>query len=189
MKYLSRISDSELKKKLESGGALLIRRPKACGKTESIKQFVNSIIELNQDEQVPLLMKSTSFFDVFLVFTLSLFMMGASNDIGLFESSGDVGNCKLEGSAGYNLSTGVYTLTGSGLNMWDKTDEFHLAWKMETSDFPLSAKIAFEGKRVNAHRKMGIIIRESLDANAQYADVAVHGDGLPLCSTAKKQNK
>ena len=58
MKYFSRISDSELKRKLESAGALLIRGPKACGKTESAKQFAKSILALDQDEQVPLLIET-----------------------------------------------------------------------------------------------------------------------------------
>lgn len=58
MKYINRISDSELVRKLESAGALLIRGSKACGKTESAKQFSNSILELDQDEQVPLLIET-----------------------------------------------------------------------------------------------------------------------------------
>ncbi len=58
MKYVNRISDSELQLKLESAGALLIRGIKACGKTESAKQFAKSTIELDQDEQVSLLMET-----------------------------------------------------------------------------------------------------------------------------------
>ena len=58
MKYLNRISDSELSRKLESAGALLIRGAKACGKSESAKQFSGSVLELDQDEQVPLLIEA-----------------------------------------------------------------------------------------------------------------------------------
>ena len=58
MTYLNRISDSELQRKLESAGALLIRGTKACGKTESAKQFAGSILELDQDEQVPILIET-----------------------------------------------------------------------------------------------------------------------------------
>ena len=58
MEYFSRVSDNELKQKLESAGALLIRGPKACGKTESAKQFTNSILELDQSEQVPFLIET-----------------------------------------------------------------------------------------------------------------------------------
>jgi len=62
--------------------------------------------------------------------------------------------------------------------MWLDRDEFHMVWRKVTGDFSLAARIAFEGQGVNAHRKVGVMIRESLDADARYADVAVHGDGL-----------
>jgi len=57
MSYLARISDKELEQKLASAGALLIRGPKACGKTESAKRFAASIVEFDRDEQVPALME------------------------------------------------------------------------------------------------------------------------------------
>jgi len=56
--YKSRISDEELLRKLDSGGALLIRGMKACGKTESAKQFAKSVLNIDQDEQVSLLMQT-----------------------------------------------------------------------------------------------------------------------------------
>jgi len=56
MSYCKRISDSELERKLNSSGALLIRGAKACGKTESAMQFSGSILNIDQDEQVPVLM-------------------------------------------------------------------------------------------------------------------------------------
>ena len=62
--------------------------------------------------------------------------------------------------------------------MWATNDEFFMVWRKETGDFSLAARIAFEGAGVNAHRKTGLIIRESLLGNAKYADVCVHGDGL-----------
>ena len=59
MTYIKRISDSELEQKLNSSGAILIRGAKACGKTESAKQFAGSILNIDQDEQVPVLMETT----------------------------------------------------------------------------------------------------------------------------------
>jgi len=97
---------------------------------------------------------------------------------GLFEGSGDVGNPKLSGSFEYNPSSKVYTLTGAGTNMWSTSDEFFMAWKKINGDFSISAKVAFEGEGVNAHRKIGVIVRESLTGDSKYADIAVHGDGL-----------
>jgi predicted AAA+ superfamily ATPase len=56
--YIARVSDEELKRKLDASGALLIRGIKACGKTQSAKQLAASIISFDQDEQVPLLMET-----------------------------------------------------------------------------------------------------------------------------------
>ena len=55
MKYIKRISDIELQRKLNSSGAVLIRGAKACGKTESAKQLAGSILNVDTDEQVPAL--------------------------------------------------------------------------------------------------------------------------------------
>ena len=55
MEYRKRISDTELHRKLEASGAVLIRGAKACGKTESAKQLAKSIIHIDRDEQVQLL--------------------------------------------------------------------------------------------------------------------------------------
>ena len=49
MKYRKRISDIELQRKLEASGAVLIRGAKACGKTESAKQFARSVIYVDRD--------------------------------------------------------------------------------------------------------------------------------------------
>ncbi len=58
MAYLKRISDNELKQKLNSSGAVLIRGAKACGKTESAKQFARSVLSVDRDEQVTALMNT-----------------------------------------------------------------------------------------------------------------------------------
>ncbi len=58
MNYKERIIDTELKRKLHASGAVLIRGTKACGKTESAKQISNSIIQLDQDEQIKLLFET-----------------------------------------------------------------------------------------------------------------------------------
>ncbi len=59
MKYKERITDSELERKLGASGALLIRGAKACGKTESAKQFAQSILQVDRDENVSVLMDTS----------------------------------------------------------------------------------------------------------------------------------
>ena len=58
MKYINRITDSELQRKLNASGAVLIRGAKACGKTESAKQLAGSILSVDRDEQVPAFMET-----------------------------------------------------------------------------------------------------------------------------------
>ena len=59
MPYINRITDIELQRKLQAAGAVLIRCAKACGKTESAKQFAKSILEVDTDPQGPLLMDTS----------------------------------------------------------------------------------------------------------------------------------
>lgn len=114
-----------------------------------------------------------------VVFTLALlFTMTSATDKSLFPFSGVIGDCKLGGSVCFNPTTNTYVLTGSGTNMWFKSDEYFMNWKQETGDFSLSAKVGFVGDGVDPHRKLGFIIRESLDPDSRYADISIHGDGL-----------
>ena len=56
MMYIKRLADEQLTEHLSSAGAVLIRGPKACGKTETAKQVANSILEMDQDPQVEAVM-------------------------------------------------------------------------------------------------------------------------------------
>ena len=56
MAYYSRIVEQEIERKLNASGALLIKGPKSCGKTETAKQFAKSILLVDRDEQVPVVM-------------------------------------------------------------------------------------------------------------------------------------
>jgi hypothetical protein len=62
--------------------------------------------------------------------------------------------------------------------MWSTRDAFHFAWTKATGDVSLAADVSFVGAGKNPHRKACLLIRQSLDADAAYVDVAVHGDGL-----------
>ncbi|MDR2809929.1 MAG: AAA family ATPase, partial [Tannerellaceae bacterium] len=54
--YKLRIVETELTNKLNASGALLIKGPKSCGKTETAKQFANSVLQVDRDERVPVVM-------------------------------------------------------------------------------------------------------------------------------------
>jgi TolB protein len=102
----------------------------------------------------------------------------AEKSLGQFNGHGDVGAVKNPGSGGYDPEHERYTITAAGTNMWADTDEFYFAWKRMRSDFQIDARAKFIGEGKNPHRKIGVIVRKSLDADSPYVDIALHGDGL-----------
>lgn len=56
MSYIKRIIEEELKEKLSASGAVLIKGPKSCGKTATASQFAKSVLEMDRDKQVPVIM-------------------------------------------------------------------------------------------------------------------------------------
>ncbi|MBD0851029.1 TolB family protein [Maribacter arenosus] len=109
---------------------------------------------------------------------ISSWQIPTNPNLGIFDGNGDIGNVGLEGSAEFNPSDNTYTVSGGGTNMWFNTDEFHFVWKKMSGDVSLSAIIEMVGEGVDPHRKACLMVRQSLEPDAPYVDVAVHGDGL-----------
>jgi regulation of enolase protein 1 (concanavalin A-like superfamily) len=100
------------------------------------------------------------------------------NELGIFQASADIGSVEIAGSAVYLTDEDRYVIRGAGENMWFAKDEFHFVYRKMTGDFTLQTRAEFVGEGVNAHRKLGWMIRASLDSSAAYVDATVHGDGL-----------
>jgi Tol biopolymer transport system component len=100
-----------------------------------------------------------------------------ASPVGEFADHGDIGAPKLAGSAAYDPAAQAYTLTGAGTNMWFGSDQFQFAWKKLNGDFILRTRVEFIGQGAIAHRKIGWMVRPSLDPDCPYADCAEHGDG------------
>jgi len=116
------------------------------------------------------------------ILLLGVLIRGAAQEkaagLGIFDAHGDVGSVRRSGSVEYRAAEGTYTISGSGENMWFGADAFHFVWKKVSGDATLSADISFLGTGGNAHRKAALMIRQSLDADSVYADIALHGNGL-----------
>jgi Tol biopolymer transport system component len=109
---------------------------------------------------------------------LTTMAFSQNKDLGLFEAHGDIGTNVKTGSAVYNPKNQEYTLTGSGYNVWFDHDEFHFLWKKMKGDFILYTRAALVGKGIDPHRKVGWMVRSSLEGNAAHLNAVVHGDGL-----------
>ena len=111
-----------------------------------------------------------------MLFTIPTFSQ--QNSVGIFEGHGDIGEDVLAGSATYNADTREYEITGAGYNIWFDHDEFHYVWKQMEGDFILYTRAQFEGEGVDPHRKVGWMVRSSLDSSSAHINAVVHGDGL-----------
>ena len=113
---------------------------------------------------------------VFL-FMSAQFVFGGSK-LGIFSKQADIGSVAKPGSANFDPARGEYLIAGGGGNIWFTNDAFHFVWKKISGDFTLTADIRWIGTNGNPHRKACLLVRQSLDPNSAYADVAVHGVGL-----------
>src|SRR3954454_13743483 len=108
-------------------------------------------------------------------------------NLGVFTHSGDVGDPVRKGSTEYTAS-GEYRISGSGANIWAKQDQFQYVWREMPGNFTITATMHFVGEGAE-HRKAGIMVRQSLDTDATYADVVVHGNGMPALQWRSKQGE
>ena len=108
----------------------------------------------------------------------SVSAQSASVLVGIFEGHSDVGTVLHPGSVEYDVSKSTYTVSGSGNNMWSTEDDFQFVWKKVSGDVTLTADISFLTKTGNEHKKAALVLRQSMDADSVYGDVALHASGL-----------
>ncbi|HEV8431266.1 MAG TPA: hypothetical protein VGQ41_25425 [Pyrinomonadaceae bacterium] len=100
------------------------------------------------------------------------------NSLGTFPDQSDVGNPLRSGRVTYDADNDEYTIEGAGANIWADRDEFHFAWRKLKGNFILTTTTAFLGKGVDPHRKIGWMVRSSLDGDSPHGSAVLHGDGL-----------
>lgn len=121
--------------------------------------------------------KTTTFSIVSFLF-ISTMLNAQTPDTGIFTQHGDIGKRTLAGDAEYNPDTQIYSITGSGENIWDEEDAFHYTWRKATGDFIVRARMKFEGEGRHSHRKMGWMLRNNKTEGSPHFSAVVHGDGL-----------
>ena len=78
----------------------------------------------------------------------------------------DIGAPALSGSTAY--SSGTYTIKAAGYDIWDTGDQFHFVHQPVTGDVEIVARVASITNQ-HAWSKAGVMVRESLNANARHA--------------------
>jgi TolB protein len=101
-----------------------------------------------------------------------------ASELGVFTDRGGVGKTPPGCKASYDAAKGEYRITGGGANIWGAEDAFCYVWKKAPGDVTLTADIEWVGTSDTAHRKAVLMVRQSLEPGAAYADAVSHGDGL-----------
>lgn len=86
------------------------------------------------------------------------------------QASTDVGAPAVRGST--SVTQGTYTVSGAGANIFNQSDEFHFAYQPISGDVDIKVRVA-SVERVRDWSKAGVMIRESLAANAAHASMFV----------------
>jgi regulation of enolase protein 1 (concanavalin A-like superfamily) len=82
------------------------------------------------------------------------------------QQSTDIGSPSKSGSVSY--SSGTYTVSGGGADIWGTSDQFRYVYQQVSGDVDIVARVA-SVESVNTWTKAGVMVRESLSANARHA--------------------
>ena len=82
-------------------------------------------------------------------------------------ASSDIGNPQIAGRSTY--SSGTFTITASGSDIWGTSDQFHFVYRPITGDVEIVARIASITTQAHRWAKSGVMIRESLTAQSRHA--------------------
>ena len=88
-------------------------------------------------------------------------------------ASRDIGSTGLVGSA--SVSSGTWTITGSGANIWGTSDEFRFAYQQITGDVDIRVRLA-SLEDFRKFSKAGVMIRETLNADSRNAFMLFRAD-------------
>ena len=85
---------------------------------------------------------------------------------------------------GASVSSGTWSVTGSGANIWDTADAFQFTNRTVSGDFDFAARLTALNE-INQWSKAGLMVRETLTANAKNAYIMFANDiGVALQTRA-----
>jgi hypothetical protein len=93
--------------------------------------------------------------------------------VGIFSSHQDIGtagNPAPAGNATFNATTGTYSVTGSGSDIWDTADHFHYVYEPLAGDGEIIARVTGITP-TDPWAKAGVMIRATTDASSPWSDM------------------
>src|SRR5581483_1102285 len=102
--------------------------------------------------------------------TVTLIVNAASSGLPAGWTDKDIGSVGLAGSGSY--SSGVFTVKGSGSDIWSNGDLFNYAYASATNDLTITARVATQ-QSANGWSKSGVMLRASTATNSAYVALYV----------------
>jgi regulation of enolase protein 1 (concanavalin A-like superfamily) len=87
-------------------------------------------------------------------------------------TNGDIGAVAAAGSSLYNPQEQLFTVTGSGADIWDRADEFHFVSTPVSGDFAIYTRVE-SVENVNQWTKAGLMLREGTAPGSRHASIFV----------------
>jgi regulation of enolase protein 1 (concanavalin A-like superfamily) len=98
-------------------------------------------------------------------------------------ASREIGSTGMDGSAAF--SSGTWTITGGGANIWGTSDEFRFAYQQITGDVDIRVRLA-SLEDFQRYSKAGVMIRETLNADSRNAFILFRGDSTLFLQSRPK---
>ncbi|HLB73081.1 MAG TPA: hypothetical protein VJJ98_03600, partial [Sedimentisphaerales bacterium] len=86
-------------------------------------------------------------------------------------ASQDIGGPAIAGSA--DQTAGIWTVKGSGADIWGTSDQFHYCYMPTSGDVTISARVVSITNGTHEWTKAGVMIRETLNANSTHNYMAM----------------
>jgi len=93
-------------------------------------------------------------------------------------SGNDIGNPRLKGNFHFDQKNNSFLIEGPGNNIWLKRDTFYFVSQKVSGNFIFSANLKFLSKNSDPQRRIGIMIRNSLENNSGFSEIALYGDNI-----------
>ena len=102
--------------------------------------------------------------------TVTVTSTSSSSSLPAGQTARDIGSPAIAGSTSY--SSGVYTITAGGADIWGTSDQFQFVYQQVVGDVDVVARVN-SMTFANSWSKAGVMVRETLDANARHAMVMI----------------
>jgi glucose/arabinose dehydrogenase len=84
----------------------------------------------------------------------------------------NIGSPALKGSATFDPSSGKFSVSGAGTDIWGTSDQFNYVYQPWTGDGAIIALVSSQ-TNTNEYAKAGVMFRESLNANSKHVDLVL----------------